>query len=160
MTDTKIFGILILIVSTLLVYVFTGIYAHSLINPVSFFDYVIFISLWIIFSLLVRLILTIIYKKVHRISSLESIKNEIDGVNRRAHWGGILEVHPSSRHDNRHYKILKKRLKDLSSMDSSDTEVSNEIKGVESRLNRIPKSAMFGGSIFEGLFCIKRVLNT
>jgi len=157
-TDTKIFGVLILIVSTLLVYVFTGIYAYNLINPIGFFDYVIFISLWIIFSLFVRLVLTIIYKKVHRISSLESIKNELDGVNRRAHWGGKLSVFPTSKELNKHYKNLKKRQKYLNTLDSNDTKVSNEIKEIESRLNSIPKSAITGGSAFEGFFCIKKML--
>ena len=151
-----ILGITVNIILFLAVYVIPAVYLWKILKGVKM-KFLIFIILYVLIIYLLKYIITLIYKELTKKNLFDEIDDFIYGINNRNKWGGLI-LRTTSFDDKKIYKLLKEQLKTYKQMEKN-YEVEKKIVEIENKLNELESVIMTGGTIFEGLFCIKKILN-
>jgi len=153
----SLFGIIINLLCFVIAYVISGIYFWKLIKPTSFIWYILFIFIWFLIILILKWIISIIYKQIRTKSEPE--------IDNRANWGGIFGYVYSSQEREfvKSSKISIAFMEDYLTKNSSEIiyekyeQGKKDIADIQADIDSMGR-VITGGSIFELLFCLRRIL--
>lgn len=155
MKNNIYFGITVNLIVFLIVYIMSAFYIWDIYTARKGNAFI-FIMLYIIVILLLKFIITKIYLILTNVSKLEEFENKFYNINNRPNWGGIFKcVAPYNK--NLLVDACNDSLKSLRNM-PKDSEIQKRINELEQDLKELKSDVITGGSVFEVLFCFKKML--
>ncbi len=161
----SLFGIIINLICFIIAYVISGIFVWKLIKPTTFLKYILFFFIWFLIIFILKWVISIIYKQIRTKPKpeIDKIIDDFYGVNNRANWGGIYGYAYSTQ-ERGIVKAIKTSIAfiedSLISLKLTFEEYEQGVKDIAEMQAEIDSMGrvITGGSIFERLFCLRRVL--
>ena len=166
-TDNKLFGLIINLIFGAIIYFYTAFFIWTHISLEGFSKIMLFVPLWILTIYILKIVISIIYLKIvtNSTSEVEEFIDDFYGENKRLQWGGHLTTtyEPHERSLVKEIKLdiisLKKVLMEPNIDENRRVLIQEDIEELNKKIDDCGNNVITGGSLFEGLFCSKKVLN-